>query len=217
LRGRFGVEPKLHDPDLAVAKGAALYGLVQSVREALPDDAAAGTEAASVPTAAAVNAVADQLGIAPEQVRKLADKKVVTVAPRAFGVKVMKGDDSVVAHLIKANDGLPAAPPTQQFYTRVPNQMAIRIQVWEQAGSVESELLEHNEQIGEGYIADLPPLPQGSPIDVTFRMETNGSLRVHAVELNSGRELTMEIRIAGLSDDDVELAREAVSRYTIGG
>jgi molecular chaperone DnaK len=216
LRARFGFEPKLHDPDLAVAKGAALYGLVQSVREALPSGAETDAGVTAEPTVAAVNAVADQLGIAPEQVRKLAEKKIVTVAPRAFGIKAMRGDDAIITHLLGANAPLPAAPPTQQFYTRVPNQTSIRLQVWEQAGSVESESLDDNEQIGEGFITDMPPLAQGSPIDVTFQMETNGTLRVHAVELSSGKDLNMEIRIAGLSAEDVDVAREAMSRYTVG-
>ncbi|MBB5959593.1 molecular chaperone DnaK (HSP70) [Saccharothrix tamanrassetensis] len=214
LRQRFDFEPRMHDPDLAVAKGAAMFGLIQSVKIALPDgddDAPAGD--------LAVAAVADQLGLAPEQVRRLADQQVVTVSPRAFGVRTRKqpSDDEFIDHLINANDPLPATPPTKQYYTRYDGQVAIRIEVWEQAGAVASESLHDNEKIGEGLITGLPPLPRNSPLDVSFRMERNGSLRVHAVELSTRKDLTIELEIEGLSGEQVEQARDAVARYTVGG
>ncbi|GHH57336.1 Hsp70 family protein [Lentzea cavernae] len=215
LHARFGFDPKMHDPDLAVAKGAALFGLIQSVKIALPEGEGAGTP----PSETAVALVADQLGIAPEQVAQLADKKVVTVSPRAFGVKMLKGDSDVhfIDHLINANDALPASPPSKQYYTRYDRQVSILIEVWEQAGARASELPEDNEKIGDGLISGLPPLPKGSPLDVTFRMEHNGTLRVHAVELSTRKDLTIELMIDGLSGDEVEQARDVVARYTVGG
>ncbi|MFJ9785894.1 Hsp70 family protein [Amycolatopsis sp. NPDC101161] len=212
LRARFGFEPRLHDPDLAVAKGAALFALIQTVKTAFPE----GDDAA--PSAVAM--VADQLGIAPEEVRRLSEKKVVTVAPRAFGIKALRAGsltDCYVDHLIKANDVLPATPPVQRYATVHPDQTNIRIEVWEQAGAVASADLEHNNRIGEGNIANLPPLPKGSPIDVTFNMAQNGTLRVHAVETTTGGDLDIELLIGGLNRDEVAQARDAVARYSVGG
>ena len=37
LRERFGFEPRMLDPDQAVAKGAALFALIESVKIELPD------------------------------------------------------------------------------------------------------------------------------------------------------------------------------------
>lgn len=45
LRARFGFEPRLHDPDLAVAKGAALFGLIQSIKVACRTRAGTGPSA----------------------------------------------------------------------------------------------------------------------------------------------------------------------------
>ncbi|GGU59197.1 Hsp70 family protein [Lentzea flava] len=215
LRSRFGFEPKIHDPDLAVAKGAALFGLIQSVKIALPD----GDGSGAAPSDAAVALVADQLGIEPAQVAKLAEKQVVTVSPRAFGIKASKGGSDVtfVDHLINANDPLPAQPPSRQYVTKYDKQVSIQIEVWEQAGARASESLEDNEKIGDGLISGLPPLPKGSPLDVTFTMERNGTLRVHAVELSTRKDLTIELMIDGLSRAQVEQARDVVSRYSIGG
>jgi len=212
LRSRFGFEPRLHDPDLAVAKGAALFALIQTVKTAFPEGEGGAPET--------VAKVADQLGIAPEEVRRLSEKKVVTVAPRAFGIKALRPDsldDSYVDHLIKANDVLPATPPVQRYVTAHPDQTDIRIEVWEQAGAVASADLADNERIGEGVIRDLPPLPKGSPIDVTFGMTQNGTLRVHAVETTTGGKLDIELLIGGLDSDQVAQARDAVARYSVGG
>ena len=55
LRERFGLQARLEDPHLAVAKGAALFALVRKVKESLPDSG--GEQSAE-----AVQKVADQLG-----------------------------------------------------------------------------------------------------------------------------------------------------------
>jgi len=210
----LGLEPRMHDPDLAVAKGAAHYALIESIKVQLPEE---GAEA----PAAAVQDVADQLNISVEKVRALAGKRVATVVPRAFGLKVLNRDAQgkeyfVVEHVLRANTALPASTDPQRFGTAYPDQVDIAVEIWEQSGSVESDLLENNEHIAEGLISGLPPLPQGSPIDVTFQMETDGMLRVHAIELKTGKDLHIELQIkSGLSDEQVGEARTAVARYSV--
>jgi molecular chaperone DnaK (HSP70) len=217
LSERFGFDPKLHDPDLAVAKGAARFALIESVKLRLPDQ---GGEKDAAASPAAVQKVADQLGIAADTVMRLARKKVRTVVPRAFGIKVVDADDPArkrlkVAHLLAANTPLPASPDTERFGTVEPNQVEIEIEIWEQAGATLSPELADNAPIGRGLISGLPPLPQGSPIDVTFTMNETGVLHVHAVELKTGKDLHIELQIQGLSEEQVEQARNAVSRYTL--
>jgi molecular chaperone DnaK (HSP70) len=153
-------------------------------------------------------------------VRELSEKKVVTVAPRAFGVKAVRPDNfdvEYVDHLINANDTLPATPPVQRYVTVYPDQTCIRVEVWEQAGAVASAELTDNSRIGEGVIDNLPALPKGSPIDVTFSMDLNGTLRVHAVETSTGKDLDIELHITGLDKDEVDQARDAVARYSVSG
>jgi len=247
LRERFGFEPKLHDPDQAVAKGAALFALIQSVKVLLPDEAEQNAgplnspqkddedekSAADLPeprstpesrramfSQAQVEKVADQLGMSVDQVRQLAVKSVTTVVPRAFGVKVLvAGDQPVpawsVVHVLEANRPLPAAPKPRQFYTAYPDQTMIELEIWEQAGSVSSPHLADNNKIGDGIITGLPPLPKGSPIDVRFTMTDTGSLRVEAIELSTGTELAIDLRIQGLSTAQVDEARTSVARYAL--
>lgn len=210
----LGLQPRMHDPDLAVAKGAARYALIESIKVRLPGE---GGEASP----ADVKKVADQLNIPVEKVRALAGKRVATVVPRAFGIKVVdfdERDDEVfsVVHVLRANTPLPARTQPERFVTAYPNQVEISVEVWEQSGSVESSDLADNSSIAEGVISGLPRLAKGSPIDVTFSMELDGLLRVHAVELTTNKDLHIELRIqGGLSDEQVDEFRSAVARYSV--
>ncbi|MEU4829440.1 Hsp70 family protein [Streptosporangium sp. NPDC023615] len=217
LRQRFGFDPKLHDPDLAVAKGAARFALIEAVKVRLPGEADAASDAE---VERAVEQAADQLGLEPEKVRMLAGRRVTTVVPRAFGVKVVDFTDDgkevfSVSHVLKANTALPAEPVSERFVTAYENQTEIGIEIWEQAGAVESAGLADNARIGEGTITGLPRIRKGSPIDISFAMDELGTLTVHAVELQTHKELRIEVRIQGLSESQVEQARQAVARYAV--
>jgi molecular chaperone DnaK (HSP70) len=143
------------------------------------------------------------------------------VVPRAFGVKSVELDDKGsetyrIVHVLKANTPLPAQTDPERFGTVYDRQVEISLEIWEQSGSVESQVLEDNQHIAEGKITGLPPLPRNSPIDITFEMATDGLLKVHAVELTTGKDLNIELEIkSGLSDDQVDEARSAVARYSV--
>ncbi len=221
LRREFGFAPKLHEPDLAVAKGAALYALIESVKVMLPNGADGAAAATATVSEEAATEVADRLGISADQVRKLASKKVTTVAPRAFGIKVLdsvieSGDTFAIHHLIDANHKLPAGPLKEPFQTVSENQTEIKIEVWEQAGSKMSRDPANNRKIGDGLISDLPPLPKGSPVDVTFWMSDSGVLRVEALEPRTGRKLNMELQITGLTEQEVARAADLVAKVEVG-
>lgn len=221
LREEFGFEPRMHDPDQAVAKGAALFALIESVKVELPAEAEGGVRPEF--SEDMVQAVADKLGTTASKVRELAAKKVATVVPRAFGVKVLDHHDDdperrtfSIKHLLEANRPLPASPDTEQFYTAYPDQTEIEIEIWEQAGAVSSPELTDNNKIGVGMISGLPPLPRRSPVDVTFRMSETGLLRVEAVELKTDKKTNLELQIQmGLSEDRVSEATSAVARYDV--
>jgi molecular chaperone DnaK (HSP70) len=218
LKERFGLEPRLHEPDLAVVKGAALFAMVKQVQLAMP----AGASPSDAPQAA--RQVADQLGLSVKQVEELAAKRVATVVPRAFGIKVMDSSDRLartdpgrvrVLHLLHANTPLPADSGPQTFRTVAANQREVRLEVWEQAGSIVSDDLAHNANIASVLLTDLPPRPAGTPFEVTFYMTETGLLKVHAQEGESGREIRFEIQIGGLTDEQVRVAGDAMAHYMV--
>jgi len=205
-----------------VAKGAALYALMKKVKVSMPGEDGAR------PDRDAAREVADQLGITVEQVESMAAKHVATVVPRAFGLKVVDKNDPVyktdpdrarryISHLLTANTRLPADTGPQGFATVHDNQRQVKLEVWEQAGSVASEELEHNTHIGEGVLSDLPPRPADAPFEVVFHMTETGLLKVHGYEAGSGREVRFEIQIGGMGEDEVRQAATAVARYEVSG
>jgi molecular chaperone DnaK (HSP70) len=222
LQERFGLSPRLHDPEQAVARGAAHFALIESIKDMFPDEPEGGAPSAA--TEEAVREAADRFGLMADKVRMLKEKSVTAVVPRAFGVKVMiEIEDGtqksmrkhLISHILEANRPLPAAPEKQQYYTADPDMTSIVIEIWEQAGSVASSDLADNTKIGEGVISDLPALPKGSPIDVTFTMNDTGVLKVEAEELRTHKKLKFDLRIRGLSGGQLQEAKDAVSGYDV--
>src|SRR5262249_6151628 len=123
LATELGLEPEMQDPDPAVAKGAALYAFEGTLRRPLQPGATDRAEQ-----------MAPRAGLSAEQQRQIASRQIKTVASRAFGIVVLdrEGDRDQVAHLVRANDELPAAR-TEDFFTVHDDQTAADVRVVEQA------------------------------------------------------------------------------------
>ncbi|MCY9782514.1 Hsp70 family protein [Nocardiopsis sp. EMB25] len=221
LRDRFGFDAHIHEPDLAVAKGAALFALVRQVKNVM------GTAADGGDRARRAGEVAAALNIPTAQVEQLADKSITSVSPRAFGVKVVDTDDPVfardpgsarrfVSHLIQANEPLPTTAQ-DGFATVSDHQESVEIDVWEQAGSVASEALEHNAHIGDALLSGLPKGPAGTPFQVEFHLTETGLLRVRAWDPANGGEVDFDIQIGGMTEESVEQAKSAVAMIRTSG
>lgn len=220
LRQRFGFEPHLHEPDLAVAKGAALFALVRQIKNVIGpgSDADLDRQAAEI---------APGLGMSAGEVRELAEKTVTTVSPRAFGLKTVDDKDPLfqqdpdqarryIDHLVHANDPLPVTVE-EGYRTVYPNQTSVSIDVWEQAGAVESEQMEHNSYIGEGLLQGLPKGPSGTPMRVKFHLTETGLLQVHGWDPATGTQVDFDIQIGGMTDEGAAEARQAVARIRTSG
>lgn len=211
LERKLGLRGRLHEPEVAVAKGAALYAVLRRVQD--------GETA---------HRVADQLGLSTDQVESLATKKVTGVVPKAFGVMAVDASDplaltdplrarKMVAHLLPANTPLPADSGPFPFAVAVDKQRMVEIEVWEQAGEFESEELSENVRIGRGRLRNLPPRPAGSPFEVTFFMSETGTLTVHAIEPSSGAEVRFELQIGGMDAAAIQAARTDIARHEVQG
>lgn len=206
LQKEFGLTPQLQDPDLAVAKGAALYAFEETYRRLL----SSGDQAKAQTMALAA-------GLSDTQLQQIEDRTIKTVASRAFGIIATdrsEGRQSYVAHLVHANDSLPAAV-TQGFATLDDNQQTVAIRVMEQAGSAESKEVDDNNRIGEGELTIPPGKPAGFPIKVTFTLDTSGLLHVTAREDEQGRQLDLNIQIGGMSEEEVAASRASLSEIRV--
>jgi molecular chaperone DnaK len=241
LKKEFGWDPRLADPDLAVAKGAALYAAGQTVRFVEKDEsggpaedggdqsrAGSGMAEAGPVTDEAVRAVAGKTGLTEENVRKLAERTVVNVLPKAIGVKLVDTEkpgweddvDSAfyVEHLVDAQTQLPFTREPFVASTVVDNQDEIEIEIWEQAGgNPGKEMLSNHPLDTSGRITELRPfsLPAGSPINLELDIDGEGTVHLRAVEPASKREAKLKVRISILSDEQVADAKRAHAGLTV--
>jgi molecular chaperone DnaK len=225
LTEKFGWDPKLHDPDLAVAKGAAIFALSrvayrmqQEARETAGSEAEGAERAAEV-----VQEVARQYGLPVATVQELVERKAVSVLPKAFGVRVLDPQDpagsrEIVHHLAFANDPLPVTGrgfPAQTTHHRQPS---VEIAIYEQAGTVVSEELSANNPLtdGVGVIDGIPPQPPGQFARITIQMDIDddGLLVVRATEQSTQKNLEIKVRV-GMSDQELEDAVSSVSKIAV--
>ncbi len=236
LRTEFPWEPKVADPDLAVAKGAALYAAGQTVKlveaeagtgadRGVADENRRGTLPSGPPSEAAIAAVTERTGMDAEQVAGVV-RTVVNVLPKAVGIKLLDSDvpgwekltDSempfYIEHLVPAQTQLPYDAERFTAGTTVAGQESIAIEIWEQAGTVPDQAIDSNHRVDDaGLIEGLAPfrLPAGSPIDITLKVDAEGTVNLLAVEPTSGKELTMSVKIAIMPDEKVEEYKATVS------
>jgi len=177
----LGQVPRLTDPDLAVAKGAALRAHHLAQTPQLTELKARG----------------------PDRAQRTGE--VIPVTPRAVGVLIEDSFDPLgqrcfVEHLVTANTPLPVERVEERFGTILENQESVRIQVFEQAGSAPSPEAGHNRRVLDGELTGLGTLPAGSLIRITMRIAADGRLTVIAHEPSSGRELQLEAYVEGVVD-----------------
>ena len=202
LTALLGKAPRLSDPDLAVAKGAALraHHLV-------------GT-----PQLTALATARRSAGGGPDRTGQ-----VVPVTPRAVGILVEdsfdpSGQRSFVEHVVEANTPLPVERTDERFGTILRDQQSVRVQVYEQAGPVPSPEEGHNRRVLDGELTGLGSLPAGSLIRITMRIAVDGRLTVIAHEPRSGRELRLEAYIEGVVDGaETERLTRLVGLTTVRG
>jgi molecular chaperone DnaK len=226
LKDEFGWEAKLHEPDLAVAKGAALYALSRTVHQ-WRNEEQERTGGAAVSVEEAAEEISLRTGIAAAKLEQIANKNTHNVLPKAFGVRLVDTStpnwrDNVdeacyVEHLVHANDPIPAGPHEFQAATLEDGQEGVEIALYEQAGAQESRRMEDNHAVNEGAgtIDGIPRLPAGSPIDITMNVDGEGLLTVDAVEPASGNVLNIRVRVSVLSDEEVASAKKAISAITV--
>jgi molecular chaperone DnaK len=191
LQALLGSRPRLVEPDLAVAKGAALR---------------AHQLTASQQWGALTALVAQSQPLIDGRPRA-AVSEVVPACPRAIGIGVEDsydpcGERSFVHHVIDPHTNLPVDREVRDLGTILENQDTVRIQVYEQAGSRPSRELEDNRRVLDGELTGLGALPAGSVIHLNVRLAVDGRLTVVAREPRSGRELTLEAFMEGVVDGE---------------
>ncbi|HMS75891.1 Hsp70 family protein [Gordonia sp. (in: high G+C Gram-positive bacteria)] len=202
-----GWDPKPTEFDLAVAKGAAIYGealLSGAVPFPGPDGGNGdGGTAEAVPA-----------NTTPRPFLPSGTLSIQNVLSRGLGVKFVKNDSAhtpYIGFLVHANDSLPVVDFTLEAGTVVDGQSVVAVELYEQGGEVESEEPVNNAFLKKSEITGLPSLPKGSPIHLLLNVSNEGLVRLSAREPQSGQYLELEATVSLLDPKEVNEAKELVS------
>ena len=126
------------------------------------------------------------------------DVLLLDVTPLSLGIETLGG---VFTRMIDRNTTIPTKK-SQVFSTADDNQNAVTIRVFQG----EREMAADNKVLGQFDLVGIPPAPRGVPqIEVTFDIDANGIVNVHAKDKGTGKEQQIRIQASGgLSDADIE-------------
>jgi molecular chaperone DnaK len=145
-----------------------------------------------------------QAGILAGEVK---DILLLDVTPLSLGIETKGG---VFTRLIARNTSIPTSK-MKTFTTAETHQTTMEIHVLQG----ESEMASFNKSLGNFQLVGIPPAPRGlMEVDVTFDIDANGIIHVHAKDIATDNE--QQIRIehgSGLTEDEVSRMIKEAEAY----
>jgi len=126
------------------------------------------------------------------------DLLLLDVTPLSLGLETMGGLMDV---LLPRNSKIPVKA-TRQYTTYKDGQSGMKIAVYQG----ERDMVKDNRRLAEFNLTGIPAMPAGmAKVEISFLINADGILVVHARELRSGIEQSIEVKPQyGLKDEDVE-------------
>ena len=126
------------------------------------------------------------------------DILLLDVAPLSLGIETIGG---VMSVLIPRNTTIPAAA-SEKYTTYMDNQTGVVVNVYQG----EREFVKDNRMLAKFTLKNITPQPAGMPkIEVKFLIDTDGILKVKAIDERTGKEQSIEVKPKyGLTDEEVE-------------
>lgn len=126
------------------------------------------------------------------------DVLLLDVTPLSLGIETLGG---VMTKIIEKNTTIPTKA-SQTFSTAEDNQSAVTVHVLQG----ERDQARYNKSLAKFDLSGIEPAPRGMPqVEVSFDIDANGILHVHAKDKKTGKEQKVEIKAgSGLSEEEIQ-------------
>ena len=146
-----------------------------------------------------------QAGVLSGEVKDLV---LLDVTPLSLGIETLGG---VFTKLIDRNTTIPTKK-SQVFTTAEDNQTSVEIHI----AQGERSMARDNVTLGRFHLAGVPPAQRGVPqIEVSFDIDANGIINVHAKDLGTGNEQKITITASTkLNKDEIDRMVKQAQEYS---
>ncbi len=219
LTKEFGMEPKIFEPDEAVAKGAAIFSVLMKQEEnekvevlETEVDEVTGDKVETVKDKE-TGEVTRRFALESAAPAATAALKVIPVTTKSFGIRVLdsESNESKIVNLIIKDMEIPTSV-TQTFYTAETNQASVSIEVYETPEKVDMYDVDEDYHLGQAVLELPANTPQNSPIEVTMQLETDGTVTVIGKNPDTNEEIKGVFQSDSvLKEEEVEAAKSRVT------